>query len=93
MLHVPRPAEDRIDFSHFKGTFLEAARAVLFHTTAIVYHHGRDIKNPLFLLWNRCYKFAPNRIQPVKIKKRVNELKCHEKSTQGEEFVATIKLV
>ena len=37
-------------FLVFEGSFLEAAQAVLFHTNAIHFHHGRDIEDPSFFI-------------------------------------------
>ena len=49
---VPRPYPGQNGFfSFFEGSFLEAPRAVLFHTTVVHCHHGIDIKDAsLFVL-------------------------------------------
>ena len=41
---------ESIFFLVFEGSFLEAAQAVLFHTNAIHFHHGRDIEDPSFFI-------------------------------------------
>ena len=87
---VPCPGQNRI-FLFFEGSFLEAARAVLFHATAIHCHHGRDIEDPSFFVLGQVLQVCPqiqSSIQPEKIEKQARELNCHEASTQDEEFVA-----
>ncbi len=48
---VPRPTQDRMNFSRSrKGWFLEAPRAVLFLATAIHFHYGTDIEDASFFI-------------------------------------------
>ena len=45
--------------SIFEGSLLQAARAVLLHTTAIHCHHGRDIEDPWFFVLERVLQVCP----------------------------------
>ena len=49
MLRPCCPGQNRLIFF----SFFEAARAVLFHATAIHCHHGRDIEDPSFFVLER----------------------------------------
>ena len=46
-------------FLIFQGSFLKAAQAVLFHTTAVDCNHGRNIEDPSFFILERVLQVCP----------------------------------
>ena len=60
-IRVPRPTQDRIDFSRFsKARFSKRLErfcsTLLLHTATMV----ETSRIPRFSFWNGCYRFAPN---------------------------------
>ena len=49
IIYPPYPGQNTF-FSFSKADFFEVPRTVLFHTTAIHCHHGRDIEDALFFV-------------------------------------------
>ena len=79
-------------FIFFDSLFLETLRAVLFHTTAIHYHHGMDFDDTSFFVLGSVTGLPqiPSYRQPEKFEKWTTELNCHKETTQDEDFLAKI---
>ena len=89
-IHVPHPIQDRMNFSRFRRLFSRSASAVLFHATVIHCHCG-SYRHQGCLVFHSGMSVTelPGFKVPFSRKdQEMDELNCHEESTQDEGLVA-----